>query len=135
MRPPRRRLLQNGQLALDLLATRFEKVWQLQVPTKGLDRLVDRKSGNVGRDLEQNAAWFAKVDRAEVLAVLLFGRVPAVGADQLLGHLRLLYVVRSAEGDVMHRTASLVPPQNSRGFVDVDHAAFHVAGCREADHR
>src|SRR5258707_15090203 len=98
-RSSRRRLLENGQQALDLLATRFEKVRQLQVPTKGLDRLVDRKSGNIGRNLEQNTAGFAEVDRAEVLAVLLFGRMSAVCADQLLGHLRLLYVVRSAKGN------------------------------------
>src|SRR5258708_20128144 len=88
----------------------------------------------MGRDLEQNVAGFAEVDRAEVLAVLLFGRMPAVGADQLLCHLRLLYVARSAEGDVMHRTAPLVPSQNSRGFVDVDHAAFHLARPSAPDH-
>ena len=63
---------------------RFEKLGSFNVPTEGLDRFVDRKSGNVGRDLEQNAARFAEVDRAEVVAVLLFGRVLAVGADQLL---------------------------------------------------
>ena len=36
-----------------------------------------------------------------------------VGADQLLGHLRLLYVVHGAEGDVMHRTPSLAASQMS----------------------
>jgi hypothetical protein len=33
------------------------------------------------------------------------------------GHLRLLRVIRNAEGNVMHRTASLVPSQESFGFV------------------
>jgi len=66
-----------------------------------------RQSGNIGRDLEQHASGFTEIDRAEVLAILLFGRAPGVVADQLLGHLRLLCVVRSTEGDVMHRTASL----------------------------
>jgi hypothetical protein len=75
----RRRFLKHGQHALNLLATRFEKVRQLQVPNKSLDRLVDRKSGSIDRDLERNAAGFAEVDRTEVLAVLLFSRVAAVG--------------------------------------------------------
>ena len=61
--------------------------------------------------------------------------MPGVVADQLLGHLRLLCVVRSTEGDVMHRTASLVVSRNSRSFVDVDHAAFGVARRSEADRR
>jgi hypothetical protein len=80
---PKRQLvwIENRQHALDLLATRFEKLRQLQIPTKGLDRLVDRKSRKIGRDLEQNAARLAEVDRAEVLTVLLFRRVPAVCAD------------------------------------------------------
>src|SRR5260221_374114 len=67
--------------------------------------------------------------------VVLFGRVPAVGADPLLVHLRLLCVVRSAESDMMHRPASLVPSQNSSGFVDVDHAAFRIPRGSEADYR
>jgi hypothetical protein len=61
--------------------------------------------------------------------------VLVVGVDQLLAHLRLLCVVRSAEGDMMHRTASLVPSRNSRSFVDVDHAAFRIARRGEADNR
>jgi hypothetical protein len=48
------------------------------VPTKGLDLLVDRESGNIGRDLEQNTARLAEVDRAEIVAVLLFGQVPSL---------------------------------------------------------
>src|ERR1700733_11559373 len=131
----RRCSLKRGQHTLYLLATRLEKAWQLQIPTKGLDRLVDRKSWNIGRDLEQYPAGLAEVDRAEILAVLLFGRMSSVFTDQLFGHLRLLHVVRGAEGDVMYRTASLVPTRNSRGFVDVDHGAFHVACCSEANHR
>src|ERR1700760_4203672 len=57
--PSPRRLREDRQHALDLLATRFEKVRQLQVPTKGLHRLVDRKSRNICRDLEQHAAGLA----------------------------------------------------------------------------
>src|SRR6201995_5011210 len=131
----RRRLLESRQHALDLLATRFEKVWQFQVAAKGLDRLGVRESGENGRDLEQNAAGFAEVDRAEILAVLLFGWVPTMGADQFLGHLRLLCVVRSAEGNVVYRTAPLMPAHHCGGFIDVDHAAFRIARRSEADHR
>ena len=38
----RRCSLKRGQHTLYLLATRLEKAWQLQIPTKSLDRLVDR---------------------------------------------------------------------------------------------
>jgi hypothetical protein len=41
-----------------------------------------------------------------------------VFADQLLAHLPVLCVVRSAEGDVMNRTASLVVSWESRGLAE-----------------
>jgi hypothetical protein len=50
---------------------RLEEPRRLQVPSKGVDRFVDRESGNIGRDLEQNVAGLAEVDRAEIVAFLL----------------------------------------------------------------
>ena len=61
--------------------------------------------------------------------------MPGVVAGQLLAHLCLLGVVRNAEGDVMHRTATLVMPRNVGSFVEVDHAAFRVASHSMPDDR
>src|SRR5882672_6147343 len=94
--------LKNRQRALNLLATRLEKIRQLQVPTEGFERLVDREPGDVGRDLEQNTTRLAEIDRTEIVAILLFSRVSSVRTDQLFGHLRLLCVVGNTEGNVMH---------------------------------
>src|SRR6516162_8463371 len=86
------RPFQNGQDVFDLLSTRFKKLWQLQHPTKCFDQLVNGETGNVGCDLEQDAARLAEVDGTEVVAVLLFGWT-LVHTDELLRHLRLLCIV------------------------------------------
>ncbi len=56
----------------------FEKVRQFQGFAERRGRLVHGEAGLVGRDLEQNMAGFAEIDRAEIVAVLLLGRLEAV---------------------------------------------------------
>src|SRR5213080_3390375 len=119
-------LFQIRQNTLDLLALPFEEARQLEVTSQSRDGLVDGEAGDVGRNLEQHAAWLAEVDGAEVVAVPLLGRVQAVIACELLRHLALLGVVGRAEGDVMHGAATLVPAQKALGLVDVDNAAFDI---------
>src|SRR5262249_9492071 len=127
-------LLKSRQYALDLLAMRFKKFWQLQCPAKCLDRLVNGETGNIGRYLEQNATRLAEIDRTKVIAVLLVRRTLVVRSDEFLRHLRLLCVVRCAKGDVMHRAAPLMSSQKSPGLVNVDDAALGVFRCRVAGH-
>ena len=51
------------------------------------------------------AARLAEIDRAEVVAVLLFRGADAVVVRELRDHLGLRRVVGGAEGDVVHRAA------------------------------
>src|SRR3954464_11805673 len=110
-------LLELRQHALDLLAMRFEEGGQLQVSSELGNRLVDRKARNVGCDLEQHAAGFTEVDRAEVVTVLLLGRMEAGAIDQPLRHGGLCGIVWRAEGDMMHRARALRAAQKTLGLV------------------
>ena len=102
-----RPLSSDGSTLSISLAMRLEEARQLQMLAERLDRLVDGEAGDVGGDLEQHAAGLAEVDRAEVVAVLLLGRMHAVLAHELLRHRGLLGIVGGAERDVMHRAAAL----------------------------
>ncbi len=50
-------------------SVRLEPRRQLEMGSQSLCWLVYGEAGEVGRDLEQNSAWLAEVDRAEVLAI------------------------------------------------------------------
>jgi hypothetical protein len=89
-----------------------------------LDGLIHGKAGDVGSNLEQDAARLTEVDRAEVVAVLLFSRMHPVRLHELLRHGGLIGVVDSAEGNVMHRARALPARQEAAGLVDVDNAAM-----------
>src|SRR5580704_4410406 len=130
--PSRRpfRGLQLGQHRFDLLAPRLEKRRQLQIVAEGFDRFVDGKARNIGRDLEQNAAWLAEINRAKILSVELMGRPQAEIGDELLRHRRLAGVIRGAKRDVMHRTAAEPAGQKTLCFADIDDAADRLAGAQ-----
>src|SRR6202034_1477118 len=120
--------LQFGQHRFDLLAPRLEKWRQLQIVAERFDRLVDGKTRNIGRDLEQDAAGLAEVNRAEILPVELMGWPQAQLRDELLRHRRLARVVGGAKRDVVHRTAAEPPGQESLRFANIDDAADRFAG-------
>src|ERR1700751_2245483 len=76
------------------------------------------KAGNVGRDLEQDAAGLAEVDGAEGVAILLLGRMHAMLLHQLARHLHFDCIVGSSKGDVMHGAATKTAGEKALGFVD-----------------
>src|SRR5262245_29404875 len=65
----RARIRQRREQRLDLLAQVLEVRRQRQALAQSLERLVGREPGADGRDLEQDAARLAEVDRLEVEAV------------------------------------------------------------------
>src|ERR1700722_7386162 len=97
------------QYPFDVLAVRLEEGRQLQVLAKRFDGFINGEAGNIRGDLEQDPAGFTEVDRTEVVAVLLLGRMLAVGLHQLTRHFGLVGVIDGAEGDVMYRAGAWRP--------------------------
>jgi hypothetical protein len=95
---------------LDLIATRFQERRQLERSPKTFKRFVHRKSGRLGRDLEENVTWLAKVDRAKICPVFLVGRAYAVVLDQFAYHSALICVVGGPERNVVDRASALAAP-------------------------
>src|SRR5437763_3459718 len=122
---PRRRGGRHDDRRQDLVeavAPHLKPGRQAQRAAKLLGRLVDGEAGSVGRDLEQDAARLAIVDRLEVPAVD-HRRDVAADAHQLLppGLLRLR--VGRPPGDVMDRADGFLP---LRPFRRLDHVEDRV---------
>src|SRR5216684_1201062 len=73
------------QVELQVLAPPFVLGRQLQRRAERVGRLVDREPWLIGRDLEEDAARLAEINRAEVLA-LDDRRHVAPGLDEHLEH-------------------------------------------------
>ena len=76
-RAARARVGDRRQRALELLAQVLVLRREPQRLAEVLGVLVDREAGGEGRDLEQDPARLAEVDRAEVVAVAHVGHVAA----------------------------------------------------------
>src|SRR5262245_43517467 len=74
-------LSQRRKRGLDLGAARLVPGRQLERGAERLLGLVDGEARAVGRDLEQDAARLAEIDRVEIVAVDLGGRRQAQGAQ------------------------------------------------------
>src|SRR6185295_4171618 len=105
------------------MPTRLEKRRQLEALAQVRKRLIDRKAGLVGGDLEQHPAGLAEIDRPEVLAILLSGWMQVVIGDELARHCCLFAVVAGAKSDVMYRTATQTRGSKPRRLADIDDAA------------
>src|SRR4029078_7137951 len=79
---------------------------QRELLTQRLGRLVSRESGPVSRELEEDAAGLAEVDRAEVVAVDDRRRVRLGRRQQALAP-RVLLAEADTPRDVMHRAGAL----------------------------
>src|SRR5262245_66618482 len=82
--------------------------------------LIDRKAGPVGGDLEQHSAGLTKIDRPEIVSILLVGGTYAVICHKLARERRLFGVVGRPEGDVMYGAAAHAAGQESFGLAQVD---------------
>src|SRR3984893_8820158 len=116
-------LLQRRQRRLDFLAARFQETRQLEVTAERGYRLVDGETGVVGRDLEEDAAGLAEVDRAEVLTILLFGRLQAMLVTKPRGHCGLCGIILGAKRDVVYRATAHGAPQEALGLMKIDDTA------------
>ena len=87
-------------------------------------RLIYGEAGNIRRDLKQHSARFAKIQRPEVVSVLLLGRLDAVVLGEFLHHRELSCVVGRPEGNVVHRARPLTATQEIPHCLDVDDAAY-----------
>src|SRR5262245_56107903 len=74
----RRSSRQRGQRRHDFRAPGFEPGRQLDRATECLLRLVQGEAGVVGGDLEQHAAGLFEIDRAEIAAIALVGRLQSL---------------------------------------------------------
>src|SRR3984893_491149 len=110
-------LLQRRQHRLDFLATRFQETRQLEVTAEGGYRLVDGETGVVGRDLEEDATGLAEVDRAEVLTILLFGRLQAMLVTKPRGHCGLCGIILGAKSNVVDRPQAQGGRQEARSLL------------------
>src|SRR3954452_4569210 len=97
--------------------------------------LINGEAGYVGRDLEQHAARLAKVDRAEIIAVLLPGWMEAVRCDKLFRHRRLFGIIGRAKGDVMDRAAALPAREKAASLMNVDDRPERRIGRSKAEQR
>ena len=109
MRSPRagsEALRQRLQSGFDLRTSRLKEGRQREAFAEGGHRLIGRKAGAVGGDLEQDAVGLPEIQAAEIKAVDLAG-VADAELVQPLGPGALLRLVRGAEGDVMHAAGAL----------------------------
>ena len=123
-------LSSGRQDAFDVLAVRLQESRQLQVFAERIHGLINGEAGNIGGDLEQDAAGFTEVDRTEVVAILLLGRMLTMGLHQLARHFGLVGIIDGAEGDVVHRAGALASGQEALGLIDVDDAAGRIVRFR-----
>ena len=78
----------------------LEEARQLQRLAERGQRLVGSEARIVGRDLEQDATGLAEVDRAEIVAILLLGRVQAMMLGELgMGKGRFEVVLEATDGN------------------------------------
>src|SRR5580693_1348298 len=110
------RLGQRRQSPFDTIADRFEPGRQLQALTQF--GLVDKNSRPVCRDLEQNAARFPKINRAEILAID-HARDAKTGFGEFRSPLKLLRFARDTPCDVMHGSRAHAARLDTRHRDDV----------------
>src|SRR6266568_1231332 len=99
--------------------------WERELLAETLEGLVDDETGPDRCDLEQDAAWLAEVDGAEVEPVDDRRRVRLRGGDSLLPGLVLFR--RRCPGNVMDGAGSLDAGLGGRVVVGVRRAALHAA--------
>ncbi len=83
---------QRLQPGLDLRTARLEERWQGQLLPEVRGVFVGGEAGAIGRDLEEDAAEFAEVQRLELEAVDHRCDAESGGGDPLLPRLMLLIV-------------------------------------------
>src|SRR5712692_5379032 len=105
------------QVELQVLAPPFVLGRQLQRRAERVGRLVDREPRLIGRDLEEDAARLAEINRTEVLA-LDDRRHVAAGLDQHLSPVQLVGVVAGTPGHVMDGAGGLL---TDRRFGRIEH--------------
>src|SRR4051812_14890082 len=102
--PARARADDGLQRGFDRLAAVRVHLRDAELLAEPVRVLVDGEAGREGRDLEEDAARLAEVDRPEVVAVLHRGDETAgVGSSPLPGE---LVVVLGRPGDVVHRAGA-----------------------------
>ena len=98
---------------------RFELFGELQTFAEVLDRFVDRESGPIGRDFKQDPARLTKIDGVKIFAID-HRRDGKAKIDKFLAPLQLLFIIRRAKCDVMHRSGRNMPNRVIRSFDEID---------------
>src|SRR6185295_17074165 len=127
-----RRQVNARQYRLDLRAIWLVLLGQLELQAQLVHRLVDRKAGRIGRDLEEHAAGLTKVDGVEVIAIDDGGRLEAplhdLGSQRQLGR-----VTVHSKRDVMYGTrARLAGDKSADGPHVHDRSGPTVPGAEPA---
>src|SRR2546423_4639393 len=118
-----------GKQGLDLESSGLEPVGKLERVPEIVGWLVDCESGPIGRDLEENTARLAEVNRLEIIAVKLGSDIVAQ-LRQLGSNFHLLPFVAATERNVMHRTCSHPSGPNARHTTQINDSSGAAGATR-----